>query len=207
MRMRVWNSAQKGNIKKKLTVISRGAVATGLAVIITVCGATWIAAQAQKEPGPPHGPGPGQGRGMGMGMGKMPDREPLPVTDEEAKAPVEDGRIFVPMPPKQRGILREQMKQMLASLTQIQALLAAEKFEEAAELAETTMGRTERGKHRGEGPGLYMPVPMRALAWGMHDSASEFAETAGKGDLKASYIALQKVQATCVACHYSYRTY
>jgi hypothetical protein len=31
-----------------------------------------------------------------------------------------------------------------------------------------------------------MPVAMRSLAWGMHDSASEFVEIANKGDLAAS---------------------
>jgi hypothetical protein len=51
-----------------------------------------------------------------------------------------------------------------------------------------------------------MPVPMRALAWNMHDTASEFAETASKGDLKESYQALQKLQSTCVSCHLSYTT-
>ncbi|RKX31671.1 MAG: hypothetical protein DRP71_13095 [Verrucomicrobia bacterium] len=150
--------------------------------------------------------GPPYGYGRGQGMGRMRNAEPLPVTDEEAQAPVDDLRLFVPMPPETRKILREQMKQFLVSLAQIQGLLAEEKLEEAAELAETNMGRTERGTHRGQGPGRYMPVAMRSLAWGMHDSASEFAEIASKGDLTASYKALQKVQTSCVACHFSYRT-
>lgn len=157
-----------------------------------------------QDAGPPYGYGPGQGQGQGMGM--MRNAAPLPVTEEEAQAPVDDMRLLVPMPPETRKILRDQMKQFLATLAQIQGLLAEEKLEEAAELAETNMGRTERGKHGGKGPGRYMPIAMRSLAWGMHDSASEFAEIASKGDLTASYKALQTVQYSCVACHFSYRT-
>ncbi|MCK5003298.1 MAG: cytochrome c, partial [Gammaproteobacteria bacterium] len=33
-----------------------------------------------------------------------------------------------------------------------------------------------------------------------------FAQIAKKGDLKNAYSALQKVTASCVACHYAYRT-
>lgn len=156
----------------------------------------------------PQGPlaaqGPG-GAGQGGGMGMMRNAPPLPVTDEEARAPVEDLRIFVPMPPAARQIMRDQMKQFLASLSGIQGLLADGELKRAGELAEETMGRTEQGKHRGQGPGRYMPVPMRNLAWGMHDAASKFAETTATGDVMASYQALQNIQNSCVACHFSYR--
>ena len=161
-----------------------------------------------KTPGKPGQGLAGGGRGPGM-MGKMPGFEPLPVTEEQAKAPVPDGRIYVPMPAEQKAILREQMKQFLVSLMQIQGLLAEGKLPEAADTAETTMGRTERGSHRGTkggGPGLYMPIPMRTLAWMMHDTASEFAETASNGDVKESYKALQTLQTSCVTCHSTYST-
>lgn len=160
-----------------------------------------------------HSPTPARGQSApepprpGSGMG-FPTWDPLPVSEEEAAAPVEDYRQRVPMPPQARKILQEQMKQFLTVLAQLQGLLLEERFAEAAELAETQMGRSERGRHRhtGYGPGRYMPVPMRRLAWGMHDTASEFAETARTGELKASYQALQALQNTCVACHYTYTT-
>jgi hypothetical protein len=138
----------------------------------------------------------------------FPSWDPLPVTKEEAAAKVEDYRQHVPMPAESRKILREQMKSFLAVLAQIQGLLAEEDLAKAAELAETQMGRTERGRHgqSGYGPGRYMPVAMRRLAWGMHDAASEFAATAQTGDLKASYRALQNLQSSCVACHFTYTT-
>ena len=159
-----------------------------------------------EDTGPPYGTGGGMGYGGGMGMGMMRNAEPLPVTEEQALAPVEDLRMFAPMPPEARQIMRAQMKGFLAALAQIQGLLVEEKLEEAAELAETQMGRTERGKHKGMGPGRYMPVSMRTLAWNMHDQASTFAEVASGGDLIESYKALQQVQNSCVACHFSYRT-
>lgn len=160
-----------------------------------------------EDTGPPYGPGGGgMGYGGGQGMGMMRNAEPLPVTEEQALAPVEDLRVFVPMPPEARQIMREQMKGFLAALAQVQGYLVEGKLEEAAELAETQMGRTERGKHKGMGPGRYMPVSMRTLAWNMHDQASTFAEVASGGDLIESYKALQQVQNSCVACHFSYRT-
>lgn len=159
-----------------------------------------------EDSGPSYGQGRGMGYGGGQGMGMMRNADPLPVTEEEAIAPVEDMRLFVPMPPEARQIMREQMKGFLAALAQIQGYLVEGKLEEAADLAETQMGRTERGKHRGMGPGRYMPVSMRTLAWNMHDQASTFAEVADGGDLIASYKALQQVQNSCVACHFSYRT-
>ena len=165
------------------------------------------AVPAEGKPGQGIG-GRGKGQGPGM-MGKMPEFEPRPVTEEQAKAPVPDGRLHVPMPPEQKVILRQQMKQFLVTLMQIQGLLLEGKLDEAAKITETTMGRTERGSHRGTkggGPGLYMPVPMRTLAWTMHDTASEFAEIASKGDVQESYKALQKLQTSCVTCHLTYST-
>ncbi len=137
----------------------------------------------------------------------MPTFEPLPVTAEHADQPVPDARIHVPMPVEQRQILREQMKTFLVTLARIQGLMAEGDLAEAAVLAETSMGRSERGKHRGKGgPGLYMPVPMRTLAWEMHDRASEFALVAQEGDVTESYRALQRLQTSCISCHFTYST-
>jgi len=170
--------------------------------IILVVGATfllastgWVFAQGTAA----GGGGPSGGRGM------MRDAPPLPVSEAEAKAPVEDSRVYVPMPPAARKIMRDQMKQFLVTLSGVQGLLADGKLAQAGELAETTMGLTEQGKHRGQGPGRYMPIPMRNLAWGMHEAASEFAETTKTGDVIASYRSLQKLQNSCVVCHFSYR--
>ena len=168
----------------------------GMIGVTLAFGLTWAVSsltplQAQAPEG--NQIGPGSARGGGQGMGMMRSAAPLPVTEEEA------------MPPEARKIMRDQMKQFLVSLSRIQGLLAEGDLAEAAQLAEVTMGRSEQGQHRGQGPGRYMPVPMRNLAWGMHEAASEFATTAATGDVLASYKSLQKIQNSCVACHFSYR--
>ena len=51
-----------------------------------------------------------------------------------------------------------------------------------------------------------MPLEMRNIGWSMHEAATDFANIAKQGDVKETYIALQKITSACVACHYSYRT-
>ncbi len=119
-----------------------------------------------------------------------------------------DNRQLVSMPDETLQLLRQDMLDHLAALNEIIGLLAENKLDAAAELAETRMGKSSMGKHRGTGmgPGRYMPPEMRNLGWGMHESATEFSQVAGEGNSKAAYGALQKLTTSCVACHYSYRT-
>lgn len=120
----------------------------------------------------------------------------------------DDPRIFVTMPEQARKFMRDDMLDHLTAINEIIGYLAANNFKEAANIAETRMGKSSMGKHRatGMGPGRFMPLEMRNLGWGMHDAASEFAQIAKKGNLKDSQLALQKVMTSCVTCHYSYRT-
>ena len=127
----------------------------------------------------------------------------------QANGPQEgDPRQLVSMPVQARRLMRQDMLDHLAALNEIVAYLAGNNLTGAAEIAETRMGKSSMGKHRttGMGPGRFMPPAMRNLGWGMHESASEFARVAKEGDLKRALSALQKVTASCVACHYSYRT-
>jgi hypothetical protein len=119
-----------------------------------------------------------------------------------------DLRQFVTMPEQTRQLMREDMLDHLSALNEIIGYLAENKLDTAAEVAETRMGKSSMGKHRGTGmgPGRFMPLEMRKLGWGMHESATEFSRVAKEGDLKNAYSALQKVTSSCVACHYSYRT-
>jgi hypothetical protein len=191
----------KGAMKLKPKAWKPTAITLLIGLILPLASVSPVAAQAggAKQEGSSIS---GAGRG---GQGMMRNAPPLPVTAAEARAPVEDQRIFVPMPPEARKIMREQMKQFLVSLSRIQGLLADGDLPEASKLAEATMGRSEQRGHGGQGPGRYMPIPMRNLAWGMHDSASTFAETAAQGDVVASYRAFANIQNSCVACHFSYR--
>jgi len=120
----------------------------------------------------------------------------------------EDLRQLVSMPEQTRQFMREDMLNHLSALNEIISLLASNNLGAAADVAETKMGRSTMGKHRGTGmgPGRYMPLEMRNIGWGMHDAATEFSQVAKKGGLADAYNALQKITASCVACHYSYRT-
>ena len=119
-----------------------------------------------------------------------------------------DPRQLVSMPARARGFMRDEMLEHMAAVNAIIGYLAANDLEAVAEVAESKMGKSSMGKHRGTGmgPGRFMPLEMRNIGWGMHESASELARVAKEGDLKAAYAALQKVTSACVACHYSYRT-
>lgn len=119
-----------------------------------------------------------------------------------------DARQLVSMPDKVREIMRKDMLDHLSALNEIIGNLGSNNLEAAADVAETRMGRSSMGKHRGTGmgPGRFMPIEMRNLGWGMHDAATEFSKITKQGDLKSAYSALQKVTRSCVACHYTYRT-
>lgn len=126
----------------------------------------------------------------------------------ETNSPDSDHRQLVSMPDETIQLMRKDMLDHLSALNEIIGLLAGNNLEAAADVAETRMGKSSMGKHRatGMGPGRYMPLEMRNIGWGMHESATELSQAAREGDLKGAYSALQKVTTSCVACHYSYRT-
>jgi hypothetical protein len=135
----------------------------------------------------------------------------VPAASLEGAAPPatsDDSRQLVTMPEQARALMRQDMLGHLTSLNEILGHLATNNLAAAAEVAESRMGNSSMGKHRasGMGPGRFMPLAMRNLGWGMHESVSEFAQIAKKGDVAQAYGALQKVTASCIACHYSYRT-
>ena len=129
-------------------------------------------------------------------------------TSAEKESSDSDPRQLVTMPDQARQLMRQDMLDHLSALTEIIGYLAENNLDAAANTAETRMGKSTMGKHRasGMGPGRFMPLEMRNIGWGMHGSATEFAQIAKKGDLKNAYSALQKVTGSCVACHYTYRT-
>ena len=128
-------------------------------------------------------------------------------TQQAEQASSDDKRLFVSMPKKARNLMRKDMLDHMAALNEIIGHLANNDLKAAAKTAETRMGRSSMGKHRGTGmgPGRFMPDAMHSIGRGMHDDASEFAEIANKGDLKAAYVAVQKITGRCVSCHYAFR--
>jgi len=112
------------------------------------------------------------------------------------------------MPEETRKMMREEMLDHLSALNELIGHLANNNLDAAATVAETRMGKSSMGKHRGsgKGPGRFMPGVMRNIGFGMHEAASELSLAAKEGDLQGAFGALQKISSSCVACHYSYRT-
>ena len=116
-------------------------------------------------------------------------------------------RQLVDMPEQARDLMRDDMLNHLSALNQIIGLLGENNLDEAAAVAESRLGRSSMGKHRGTGmgPGKFMTPEMRSQGHGMHAAATEFAEVAKKGDAKSAYAALHNITSGCVGCHYSFR--
>ena len=129
-------------------------------------------------------------------------------TRSATSSPDSDQRQLVSMPDEANQLMRKDMLDHLSALNEIIGLLAENNLDAAADVAEIRMGKSSMGKHRatGMGPGRFMPLEMRDIGWGMHESATELSDAAKEGNLKGAYSALQKVTTACVACHYSYRT-
>lgn len=115
-------------------------------------------------------------------------------------------RQVVEMPPEAMVVLRGEMVDMLSNLQKVQALSADGKHHEAADLVDRTMGITAMGNHAtGVRPGMFMPPAMRALAQGLHRSASDWAAALRTGDRRRTEDALATVLGTCTGCHTSFQ--
>lgn len=126
------------------------------------------------------------------------------------QALAEDNRQLAPLPPAAQESLREEMRGNLLAINEILTLMAAGKVKEAGQLAETSLGQSAMGKHRGKPldarPGAHMPPAMHQIGMDGHRAASEFAKVAAGGDREKALVELPKLTGGCVACHYSWRT-
>ncbi len=122
----------------------------------------------------------------------------------------EDNRQLAPLPPAAQEALREEMRGNLLAINEILTLMAAGKIKEAGQLAETSLGQSAMGKHRGKPldarPGAHMPPAMHQTGIDGHRAASEFAKAAASGDREKALAELPKLTGGCVACHYGWRT-
>jgi hypothetical protein len=126
-----------------------------------------------------------------------------------AEAQAADTRIAVSFPPPMKVATLSHMRDHLLALQEIQAALAAARFDEAAAIAEKRLGMSSMPGHGAHEVARYMPEGMRAAGTQMHRSASRFAaastDAAVGQDVKPALTALAQVTATCVACHAAYR--
>ncbi len=121
-----------------------------------------------------------------------------------------DARPLANLPPAAQESLREEMLGNLLAINEILTLMATGKVREAGQLAETSLGQSAMGKHRGKPldarPGAHMPPAMHEIGIDGHRAVSEFARAAASGDREKALAELPKLTAGCVACHYSWRT-
>jgi hypothetical protein len=126
------------------------------------------------------------------------------------QASAADARPLAPLPPAAQESLREEMLGNLLAINEILTLMAAGKLKEAGQLAETSLGQSAMGKHRGKPldarPGAHMPPAMHEIGMDGHRAASEFAKAAASGDREKALAELPKLTGACVACHYAWRT-
>jgi hypothetical protein len=127
----------------------------------------------------------------------------------DGKDAPKDARELVAYPEAMKAHTLTRMREHLLIISQLQSALAAEKFDEAARLAEFKLGMSSLGEHNAHESSKFMPKGMQDVGTLMHRSASQFAieaQNAGTtGDGKKALAALSKVTQACVACHASYR--
>ena len=120
-----------------------------------------------------------------------------------------DTRQFVKFPEEMRIGTLTHMRDHLLALSEIQGALAAERYAEAADIAENRLGMSSLKLHGAHDVSKFMPKGMQDTGTAMHRSASRFAiaaqNSAATGDAKPALAALTEVTRACVACHASYR--
>lgn len=117
----------------------------------------------------------------------------------------EDAREKVDFPEMMKQHQLSNMRDHLAALNEILALLAKSELDKAADIAEHRLGMTSLVSHNASHMAPFMPKGMQAIGTEMHHAASRFAMAAHEGDLPRSLESLSKVTQQCVACHSTYR--
>lgn len=121
-------------------------------------------------------------------------------------------RELVKMPANMQEHMLTSMRDHLATLGEITADLAAEKYEAAGKLAEARLGLSSFDQHGAAHMAPYMPKPMQEAGSALHKASSRFAIAAQDADVERSYAsmkmlhaALDEMLSACNACHSGYR--
>lgn len=152
---------------------------------------------------------------VGAAAAQMPDMHhgmtmPGVATPTAPLAPAsKDTRQTVYFPPQIRQATLREMRDHLASISDIQAALSRSDFALAARIADQRLGLSST-QHGGMMASVrYMPAGMRELGYAMHRSASRFVVAAQdasvSGDVRPALAALTEVTQNCVACHAAYK--
>ncbi|MBS0536538.1 MAG: hypothetical protein JSR72_21000 [Proteobacteria bacterium] len=153
--------------------------------------AAWSMAAAQQQHHHMHGSGPGAGA---------------------PPAATADAQEFVQLPAPMQEHMLANMRDHLATLSEITGDLADGKLDAAAKLAEQRLGMSSLSLHDAAHMAPFMPQPMQDIGTSMHRAASRLALTIQDADVAPSVEAMAKVNrglheltSACVACHAGYR--
>ncbi len=116
-----------------------------------------------------------------------------------------DNRAFVELPEMMQHHMLANMRGHLVAINDILSSLSSEDFDQAAEIAETSLGMSSLTSHGASHMAKFMPQGMRQAGMQMHKAASRFAKRAQEGEASAAYKALTEVTGACIACHAAYR--
>jgi hypothetical protein len=123
----------------------------------------------------------------------------------------DDGRVTVKLPEMMREHMLSNMRDHLLALEEITRFLAAQQYDEAADVAESRLGMSSLELHGASRMGKFMPEEMGAIGTNMHRAASRFALAAQdaeiEGGLNKAFAALSEVMQQCVACHSGYKVH
>ena len=118
-----------------------------------------------------------------------------------------DSRQLVEFP----EMMRENMRDYLLALTEIQQHLALEEYEKADTVAENRLGTSSLEGHGASNMARFMPTGMQQIGTQMHKVASRFAIIVQEGGLEGSTPKIAEglagVMQRCVDCQSSYRVH
>ncbi len=117
----------------------------------------------------------------------------------------EDSRQLVELPSMMQQHMMGNMRDHLTAINEILHHMAADRLEQAAQVAESRLGMSSLELHGASHMAGFMPQEMRQAGTAMHRAASRFALKAQEGEALPAYRALSDVTAACVSCHAGYR--
>ena len=124
----------------------------------------------------------------------------------------QDSRELVRLPEPMQEHMLANMRDHLATLSEIIGDVAGGKFDHAAKLAEQRLGMSSLGSHGAAHMAPFMPKPMQDIGTSMHRAASRLAIVLQDASVSPTFDgmrdvsrALHDVTSSCAACHASYR--
>ena len=129
----------------------------------------------------------------------------LPVQGGEQSDP----RRKIDLPAMMQDHMKQNMRDHLLALSEIEEALGASQYGKAADIAEQRLGMSSLQSHGAAHMAPFMPKAMQDIGTEMHHAASRFALSVRNaevnGDLRPAMTDLSKVSRQCVACHAAYR--